>query len=282
MNTGFTETNSPKLNAVLKTVIFWALFLVLLFLAGSQVRNMLPARWERFAYGILGTMAVCFAVWIMLKVEKKKFSDYGLCWQKDTFLKFVKGFFIGAVVLSTIILILLVFTQYKISANPAKWDPWSAFWYLSLIPLALMEEIAFRSYPFLKLKKVFGLRSTQVIIAVGFALYHILQGWGFQLAFLGPGIWAFVFGLAAISSKGIALPTGIHVALNLIQQLIGLKGDASESVLQFSLPVNVSDAAIAQAQTWGIITQLLVLAAAIICMEIYIRKNNSPKNIPEI
>ena len=108
-----------------------------------------------------------------------------------------------------------------------------------------------------------------------FALYHILQGWGFQIAFLGPGIWAFVFGMAAVWSKGIALPTGIHVALNLIQQLIGLKGGASVSVLLFALHENVSDTAIALAQTWGIITQLLVLAAAIICMEIYIRKNNS-------
>lgn len=271
------KTNSPELNAVLKTVIFWAVFLVLLFLAGSQLGTMLPARWERFAYGILGTIAAFFAVWIMLKIEKRTFSDYGLCWQKDTFLKFIKGLFIGAVILSTIILILLVFTQYKLTANPSRLYPLSAFWYLSIIPLALMEEIAFRSYPFLKLKNVFGLRSTQVIIAVVFALYHFIQGWEFQLSFLGPGIWAFVFGLAAVWSKGIALPTGIHVALNLIQQLIGLKGDAPDSILKFALPENVSDADIAQAQTWGIITQLLVLAAAIICMEIYIRKNNSPE-----
>ena len=145
-----------------------------------------------------------------------------------------------------------------------------------------MEEVAFRSYPFLKLNKVFGLRITQVIIAVSFALYHIIQGWGFQIAFLGPGIWAFVFGLAAVWSKGIAVPTGIHMALNLIQQLVGMKSGDSESIWLLTLPENISDAAMAQAETWGIITQLLVLAAAIICIEIYIRKNNSPKNISEI
>jgi len=37
----------------------------------------------------------------------------------------------------------------------------------------------------------------------------------------GPGIWALVFGLGAAWSKGIALPTGIHVALNLSQQVVG-------------------------------------------------------------
>jgi membrane protease YdiL (CAAX protease family) len=275
MKAGFNETDSPKLNAVLKTVFYWVVFLVLLFLVGSQVNNMLPAGWDRFAYGILGTLAAFFAVWTMLKIEKRTFADYGLCWQQNTFLKFVKGLFIGTAVFSIIILLLLLFTQYQLTTNPATWNPWSAFWYLSIIPLALMEEVAFRSYPFLKLHKVFGLRITQLIIAVAFALYHIIQGWGFQGAFLGPGIWALVFGLAAVWSKGIALATGIHVALNLIQQLIGLKSDASESILLFALPENISDAATAQAQTWGIITQLLVLAASVICTEIYIRKNNS-------
>lgn len=272
---GLNETNAPKLIGVLKTTAYWAVFIVLLFLAGWQLGNKLPARWERFAYGMLGTLAAYVAVWIMLRVEKKTFADYGLRWQRDTFFKFIKGLFVGTVILSVIIIILLVFTQYTLAVNPAGWNPWSAFWQLSIIPLALMEEIAFRSYPFLKLKKIFGLRSTQFIVAVVFALYHLIQGWGFQLAFLGPGIWAFVFGLAAVWSKGIALPTGIHVALNLIQQLIGLKGDAPGTMFRFALPVNVSDAAIAQAQTWGIITQLLVLAAAIICMELYIRKENS-------
>jgi len=272
MKTGFNETNSPKLSAVVKTVVYWAVFLVLLFLVGSQLGNMFPAKWERFVYGIFGTVAACLALWLMLKFDKKTFSDYGLSWQRDTFLKFIKGLFIGTAIFLVIILILIVFTQYRFTTNPATWDPWAAFWYLSIIPLALMEEIAFRSYTFLKLKKVFGLRITQVIIAVAFALYHIIQGWGYQIAFLGPGIWAFVFGLAAVWSKGIALPTGIHVALNLIQQLIGMKGGASESVWLLTLPENVSDAAIARAQTWGIITQVLVLVAAIICTEIYIRK----------
>ena len=36
----------------------------------------------------------------------------------------------------------------------------------------------------------------------------------------GPGIWALVFGLGAAWSKGIALPTDIHEALNLSQRVV--------------------------------------------------------------
>ena len=69
---------------------------------------------------------------------------------------------------------------------------------------------------------MFGLRIAQVMTSLAFVGYHIIQGWDVQTAFLGPGIWAFVFGLGAVWSKGIALPTGIHVALNLNQLVFGM------------------------------------------------------------
>jgi len=261
----------PRLRAVLKCLLYWTIFLVLLFLSGSQLTNILSADWYKFVYGTLGTISALLATYLILKIEGKSFSEYGLAWDKETLFKFIKGLFWGTIIFMAIILVLVLFTDIHIKENFNDWNPLTIFWLLSIIPLALMEEIAFRAYPFLKLNNAFGLRITQLLVAITFALYHILQGWNFQVAFLGPGIWAFVFGLAAIKSNGIALPTGIHVSLNLIQTLIGMKGDKSESIWILQHSESASTESIAHSETIGLVTQILVLVGAVLLTELYVR-----------
>lgn len=265
-----TEANNPRSAALLKAAIYWVLFMLLLFVSGIFIVRMFPAKWERFAYGISGTIGSFIAVWALLKFEKRSFAGYGLSWQKNTVVQFIKGLIIGAVCFGLIIVILLLFTELKLTKNTTTtWHPLMLFWYLAIIPLALMEEVAFRSYTFLKLNAAFGLRITQLITAVVFALYHLAQGWNWQLAFLGPGIWALVFGLAAAWSKGIAVPTGIHVALNLMQTLFGMKEKAGDHIWSVQLSDNATTAAVEQAQTWGIITQVLVFVIAIMLTDFF-------------
>ena len=109
----------------------------------------------------------------------------------------------------------------------------------------------------------------QLIVALVFALYHISMGWNSMIAFLGPGIWALVFGLGAAWSKGIALPTGIHVALNLSQQITSMKGTTQGTVFELSSDPH---AALLPADTVGIIGQVLVGVIAIILTIRYSRK----------
>lgn len=263
--------DSPKLSSLLKSIFNWSLFLLFLFLIGTQLKSLFPSQWQQFIYGVFGTLAALLATWILIRSEKKSFAEYGLVWKKDTLLKFIKGFVLGTCIFMIIILILISFTELQFDRNPKTWNPWALFWYLAIVPLALMEEVAFRSYSFSMLNKAFGLRFTQLIVAVAFALYHIIQGWDFQIAFLGPGAWAFVFGLAAVWSNGIALPTGIHVALNLMQSLMGLKHDKFESLWLLQHSANASAEAIAFTNTLGLLTQGLVFISAILLTEYYLR-----------
>lgn len=258
--------------ALLQCVLYWVMFIFFLLTIGTYLSPMFPASWERFVYGIFGTIAALTATWIWLKYEKKSFAEFGLIWGKSTLFKFFKGLLIGTGVFALILLLLIGFTDLTIEKSPDAWDPLTTFWYLSIIPLALMEEIAFRAYPLIKLNRVFGIRSTQLILAVAFALYHIATGWGIPMAFLGPGIWALVFGLAAIWSNGIALPTGIHVALNLIQQLIGMSSSNHTPLWVLKQPDNMTQEAMDHADFIGLLSQILVLAGALVLTEVYIRR----------
>ncbi|MBL0270178.1 MAG: CPBP family intramembrane metalloprotease [Chitinophagaceae bacterium] len=59
-------------------------------------------------------------------------------------------------------------------------------------------------------------------MAILFGAYHLANGWTLQNAFLGAGVWGIIFGLAAYRSGGIALPTGLHYAVNMTTSAFGI------------------------------------------------------------
>lgn len=273
MKSNFSEFKQPGFNAIIRSIIFWLFFLIALFIIGMFIVKIFPASWERFIYGIIGTIAALIITWGGLKIEKKSFREIGLVWQKKTLRNFLKGIAIGGFIFCLLLSALLLFTDLKIQKNSSGINFLNALSYLAIIPLAFMEELVFRAYPFQKLNKVFGLRITQIIVAIAFALYHIIIGWGILIAFLGPGIWAFVFGLATKWSGGIAMSTGIHVAVNVLQPLVGMSTGAYTSILVLKYNEGITIDQISKTDLVGVILQVVILLFSIILTEHYIRKN---------
>ncbi len=264
---------SSILNSIIKSLLYWVLFILSLLIIGGLISPLFPKQWERFVYGIFGTMAAIGITWLFVNWEGKSFRDYNLVWKRNTLLSFSKGLVIGVVLLLFIIGLLVLFSDIEMVASTNNWNIAQLFWMLAIIPLALMEEIAFRSYAFLELKHRYGFRLSQWLVAIAFASYHIIQGWNISTAFFGPAIWAFVFGLGAIYSRGIALPTGTHVALNIGQQVFGMQGENSNAIWFLKHPEGSSAEAIARTDQVGFLAQILVLVLAIWATEFYIRKN---------
>lgn len=270
-----TNSVADKRDSILKVTGYWILFLVLLIPVTSQSGATFSADVHEFTYGIFGTAIALLVTWIFIKSEKKSFVEYNLVWKTNTILKFLRGLAIGIASYTLITLILIVFAELKIQKNPETINPWIWFSYLAILPASIMEEIAFRSYPFLKLNKSFGLRLTQLVVLIAFALEHVVLGWNFLGAFLGPGIWAVIFGIAAISSKGIALPTGIHVGLNLVQSIIG-GSRGVESFWVSSQDESPSNNAV------NLITRILLLLTGILLTEFHIRKSKKENENKEL
>lgn len=176
---------------------------------------------ERFTYGIGGSIVALFIVYIFLRVDRKSWSDY-LTLDKQTLIRFMKGSAAGLILASAMFLIQTWYSGLQISFADGDLGRF-AWMALSLIPLAFMEELAFRSYPFFKLNETYGAWVAQFVIAILFALYHYVGGWTLLASFIGPGVWSFAFGLLALKSKGISLPTGFHFGLNLALAAIGSK-----------------------------------------------------------
>jgi membrane protease YdiL (CAAX protease family) len=225
-------------------------------------------------FGALGSISALFLTWLFLKYEKRSFKKIELVWQPGTIIRFFMGLLIGSAIFGVILLALLLFTPLQIQLNSQSLGASALVGYLAFFPLSLMEEIGFRAYPFQTLHNRFGLRITQLIVAVVFALYHVAGGQSVGGSFLGPGVYAFVFGLAAVWSGGIAVPFGIHLALNILQPLTGMRG-ASGSIWTLTHKEGVVNGQMASPDTIGMAMQVVVLVAAILLTEYYIGKNGS-------
>lgn len=252
-------------NALIRSLLFWILFDVLLFGLGT-LSALAPPFWSRLLQALSAILAAFFLIWIFLKNEKRTYRNIELVWNKGTILRFLMGVLIGTALLALILFLLISLTdiQFKRSLNPIALQTWLRH-LIIIIPFAFMEELVFRSYAFLKLNKAYGLLRAQIITAIVFALYHVVGGWSWQVSFLGPFVWAFVFGLAA------ALPTGIHVALNFLQILTGMKKDKASLWILDLKKGHVINAE-AFANKVGIFLQVFILIVALLTTWLYVRR----------
>jgi hypothetical protein len=259
------------IKAVLYCISFTGIFVVFSF-----AKNFIPNNFERLAHGIIGTLAAFITTVLFLKFDRKKFSDIGLTFRRKTIVKFFTGVVVGVVVMGILATGVMYFTHIKIDINPNSNLMHFLLMTLPLIPLAFMEELGFRAYPLEIIKDKIGIRLSIIITSILFGLYHIANGWSIVSSFYGPAVWGLLFGLAAIYSKGIAMPTGIHYAANLTTSAFG---NVNNTVSIWIIKQTNTPATKHEGIDWvTILPALALLVFAIICIELYLRRKTTAKS----
>jgi membrane protease YdiL (CAAX protease family) len=95
--------------------------------------------------------------------------------------------------------------------------------FVGFLMLGLREELAFRGYPLRRLESAWGMWWALIVIGIVFTLEHTASGWSWSRSLLGPPAGALLFGMAALATRGIAVPLGIHTAFNFGQWVMGQK-----------------------------------------------------------
>ena len=257
---------------IIKSVLFCVVFTGL-FVVFSFAKNFIPNNFERLAHGIIGTLAAFLTTILFLKFDGKKFSDIGLTFEQKTIVKFFAGTVVGVVIMGLLATSVMYFTHAKIDINPNSNFLHFLLMTSPLILLAFMEELGFRAYPLEILKDKVGIRLSIIITSVLFALYHIANGWTVAGSLYGPGVWGLVFGLAAIYSKGIAMPTGIHYAANLTTSAFGGANNTTSiwTIKQTNAPTTKH----AGTDWVTLLPAFALLVFAIICIELYVRRKTT-------
>lgn len=231
----------------------------------------------RIVSGFLGLSIALGILHVAIKRERSTFQDYQLSIGSKTPKKFFIGFILSITLGGGMILSHVFYSDLQISSN---FQNLSGFLLMSmiLIPLALMEELIFRSFVLTKLCKTYNIWVAQIVVAILFALYHVIgvNGQSLASAFMGPGIWSFIFVILALKFKGIAAPTGFHYGLNLVLASIGDKAGIP-GIWSLDFKENPSIEALQTHETFGFILHSLLLILGIVAT-IYLQKHMSKVN----
>lgn len=196
-------------------------------------------------------LVLCVALLLLTHVLQRRVNasldDLGLTFNRSRIRTFALGF-----VISTALYLGVAGAQS--AAVGARWMfaglPGLNSALLGLIVtfvLVLAEELVFRGVALRHLQTLFGDRAAIVISAVLFGVYHVAQSdhWamGAVFAFAMPALGGVLFAFAAIRSRGLALPLGLHMGGNWVQSAIAgfAPVDAHTTSALWRIPISADD-----------------------------------------
>lgn len=207
--------------ALTRVLAFWGAS-VLVLVATSISRGFLPPLLAPLAWGLLGSLATWRLVAWFLRTERRPVTDAGLGWSPRTPLVMLAGALIGV---GTYALTLAASAAVlgPIRLLPATSPAWTtvAVTVCGIAALVVMEELVFRSYALWTAVRAIGIWPAQILVALAFGLLHLAYGWPMSAVLLGVVPSALLFGVAAVVSRGLALPCGVHLGINLARWCTG-------------------------------------------------------------
>ena len=217
----------PASTRALTTVLgFWAVYLALV-VGARIVPPVLPARVVQLAWAVVIGAALFLLTRALVRREGRTLGEVGIGLGPRTVPRFLVGAVIGFATYALNVGVVAA-TVGGLRLTPAGAIDWSsvALTLATLLALSCMEELGFRGYPLRTLVPRIGLWPAQALVAVGFALTHLVYGWSWDSVVFGVLPSAFLFGAAALASGGLAMPIGLHMAVNAARWAFGERGNA--------------------------------------------------------
>jgi membrane protease YdiL (CAAX protease family) len=213
------------MKGILRSLLFLAACPLVLIITTAFVKT--TSVTNTIKVGAIACVATYGLTLLFLRWDGWKLSDAGLALTPKSVPRVLFGSMIGSglVAFQEILLHASGHTHWAYIgvASPMRWLLLALMAYFLL---ALREEIAFRAYPLRRLERDVGKWASLLILGLVFALEHIAGGKSWSTSLLGPLAGAILFGMAALATRGIAVPLGIHFAFNLGQWAMGQKESA--------------------------------------------------------
>lgn len=199
----------------------WAqvlIYFVIMALA-TQIAGMFPFL-QDFWFFMLLALSLS---WLFLRSEGRTLRDTHLLPERSIHWKQAAWGTLagGAMSLTTFFITLQLTGDQWIWAGVTDWT-YIGILFLTCLWSSVVQEFAFRGYPFQTLLKHYGTLVAQAVIAIPFALMHLHPGMNaaeISLTILTTGIGSLFFGIAYIKTRHLALPIGLHLGWNFVQAL---------------------------------------------------------------
>jgi membrane protease YdiL (CAAX protease family) len=209
--------------AVLGRVILFLFSCALLVAVASPIAKRIALAPE-VTVGVLAGLGAFALTLLFARWDRVSLSDTGAAFRPDSRARLVLGFVAGLLLVALWALIWSGVAGVRWLRVPGNHSVAALVALTGYVALACREELAFRGYPLRRLDRCFGLVFAQLFVALVFAAEHRLGGSGWFDALAGVGVASLLFGMAAIATRGLAVPIGLHAAWNFGQWSLGLRG----------------------------------------------------------
>jgi membrane protease YdiL (CAAX protease family) len=196
-----------------------------IFASAVPLAKSLPKPWSEIVPIAMAALVTSGLTIIFVRWEKLKPKDVGILPDKNSFSMAFIGFVVG--LLMPCLQVALVMLTGHVKLIIVQDITLRAVLLTLLLHLLLSwrEEFAFRAYPLRSLNYSYGPWAALSIIAVMFGTEHVIAGSSLMDGFLGASVGSILYGIAALKTKGVAFPIGIHAAWNFGQWILGFKGE---------------------------------------------------------
>lgn len=214
---------SKKQVFTLFRVLFFYLCTLLVLMFTSRLTKTLSTELADLSSVVLASVLTILLVYLFTRWEKRRLVDVGVVPGKSTIRRFVVGYLIGLSMAGIQAFAVLAYGHLHLTIVQDLTAQ------QIILPLALYffvacrEELAFRSYSLRSLDFSFSSTVALLFITVIFVMEHVVAGMTWKMAVIGSGLGGILFGLAALKTRGLALPIGVHSAWNFGQWGVGFK-----------------------------------------------------------
>lgn len=213
-------------------------------------------------------VALILLTFLFLRRENRSLAVLGLNASWLRIGQFLAGLIGGALLMMTVALCIKVSLPLPWAYNPL-FSPTAAV--LSLVAFLwgnAVEELVFRGYSFERLIASIGHWKAQLITALLFALFHIVQGWPWQVALVGTTVGSLLFGLVFICWRSVPAAIGVHAAVNWTN---GLLLQDPPNAKTFFAPLSPRPWTSIEVLIAGAISSGVVLIACVVLWRQYLR-----------
>jgi membrane protease YdiL (CAAX protease family) len=246
---------------ILRVLLFY-LCSVLILMFTSRLTKSLSVNIADLASIFIAAILSFILVVLFTRWEKLNLADVGVVPGKQTIARFIAGYFIGLLMAVIQALTVFGFGHLRLVLSNASILQ-IVLPFLLYFFVACREELVFRSYALRSLDNSFTAVFALSVITILFILEHVAAGMTWKMAVIGSGLGGILFGIAALKTKGLALPLGLHSAWNFGQWAVGFKNKPGifEAINEKGYEV--------QNETISLVTFALVMILAIISILLF-------------
>ena len=256
---------------LLARVLLFLVSSALVLAATAPLAQKIPGQKGNLVLALVAACGAFALTMLFVRWDGVPLGSVGARPRRASLLRFAFGFLAGLVLVA-------VYASISAAAGHVWWlrAPRTGFaaTLMSLftyVALSCREELGFRGYPLLRLKGLCGVWGAQIIVALAFAAEHMAGGLPFSRAILGAGVGSLMFGMAALATRGLAVPIGLHAAWNFGDWILGGKG--SPGLWQ----VVVEEGQQQRAQFVGTVAYIAVMSLATIAFWMWNRSKTKPE-----